>query len=438
MTDDAIVPTDVRALEAIYFSAMLDALKVYDVADRLLELSLAGRLPVGVSGAREVLERYRQGASERLSKAERLSVYARALGVPGGDAGGSPNTDFNDLWMRFVSSVSALARQHAADIVQGATTPEDVRTAGRDLAFNMSRHGAGLHAVATAINTQRVEALSVLAQPDIHRAYGVRGVWQLVERVSSLELGGPMTDAHYVAMAESGSVVFAWLASRSPAFWTAVGSAFDFGERHADRPATNPTDFDLFNACEQWLAAAGGGDSRVENPSQPVQTVAVREAVGALLSRSAAFGSLSPAVQARVAGDMTHIADYLAAREGTAAFASFVDEVDFPAFVTDLIGSVFDAVVDASVRQMEAYADLIAAVAASVDEFRDERVTDVQARERLCERFPALCEGTSTVGRSPASRAPAVAGPTRGRVTTRQQLLATMVATGVRRIAVSG
>jgi hypothetical protein len=267
----------------------------------------------------------------------------------------------------------------------------------------------------------------------------VRGVWQLVERVSSLELGGPTTDAHYVAMAESGAVVFAWLASRSPAFWTAAGDAFDFSERHTDRPATNPTDFDLFNACEQWLAAADAGDSRVENLSQPAQTVAVREAVRTLLSRSAAFGSLSPAVQARVARDMADIADYLAAPERTEASASLVAEVDFPAFVADLIGGVFGAVVDASVRQMEAYADLIAAVAASVDEFRDEGVTDVQARERLCERFPALCETTTTVGETPAPRRNAVAGHTGRRLaTTRQQLLATMMTTAVRRIVASG
>jgi hypothetical protein len=184
---------------------------------------------------------------------------------------------------------------------------------------------------------------------------------------------------------------------------------------------------------------ADAGDSRVGERSQPAQTREVREGVGTLLSRSAAFGSLSPAIQARVARDTARIADYLAAREGGGQLSSLVDEVDFPTFVADLINGTFDAVVDASIQQMEAYADLIAAVAASLDEFQDANVSDEEAREPLCKRFPALCETTGAVGETPAPRTRAVAGGTRRRLaTTRQQLLATMVTMGVRRIAASG
>jgi hypothetical protein len=43
--------------------------------------------------------------------------------------------------------------------------------------------------------------------------------------------------------------------------------------------------------------------------------------------------------------------------------------VDVPAFVAGLIKAVFDAVVDASIRQMEAYADLLRRVATSVGKF---------------------------------------------------------------------
>ena len=52
-------------------------MKVFNVADRITELSQTGLLPIG---------------------------------VPGGDNGnGSVNRQFNNLWMRFVSGVSSLS-----------------------------------------------------------------------------------------------------------------------------------------------------------------------------------------------------------------------------------------------------------------------------------------------------------------------------------------
>lgn len=46
-----------------------------------------------------------------------------------------------------------------------------------------------------------------------------------------------------------------------------------------------------------------------------------------------------------------------------------VEAVDFPAFVSDLIHGVFKAIIDASIKQMEAYAGLLTSVATAVDEF---------------------------------------------------------------------
>jgi len=44
-----------------------------------------------------------------------------------------------------------------------------------------------------------------------------------------------------------------------------------------------------------------------------------------------------------------------------------VGAVDFPAFVNDLIRGVFDAIVDASIKQMEAFAGLLTSAATAVD-----------------------------------------------------------------------
>lgn len=64
------------------------------------------------------------------------------------------------------------------------------------------------------------------------------------------------------------------------------------------------------------------------------------------------------------------------------------DELDFPAFVASLVHGTFDAMVDASIRQMESFADLVAAVAKPVDQFTQENVTPNQARDWLVEQYP--------------------------------------------------
>ncbi|MHB8789220.1 MAG: hypothetical protein ACYDBT_05005 [Desulfobulbaceae bacterium] len=64
------------------------------------------------------------------------------------------------------------------------------------------------------------------------------------------------------------------------------------------------------------------------------------------------------------------------------------DELDFPEFVASLVHGTFDAIVDSSIRQMESFADLVAAVAKPLDQFTQENVTPNQARDWLVEQYP--------------------------------------------------
>jgi hypothetical protein len=73
----------------------------------------------------------------------------------------------------------------------------------------------------------------------------------------------------------------------------------------------------------------------------------------------------------------------LAARAGALS-----DEIDFPAFVAGLVHGTFDAMVDASIRQMEAYADLVSTVARSVDDFSQDNVSRGQVIDWLSEQYP--------------------------------------------------
>jgi hypothetical protein len=123
------------------------------------------------------------------------------------------------------------------------------------------------------------------------------------------------------------------------------------------------------------------------------------------------------AMRRKLARDLGKVIAYVAPASASASSQS----VDFPSFVADLIEGVFRAIVDGSIQQMEAYADLMSDVAKSVDAFARDNVAAARARDHLVERYPCL----SIAKRSLTRRA------------SRQQLLATMVLMGINRIVVT-
>jgi hypothetical protein len=65
-----------------------------------------------------------------------------------------------------------------------------------------------------------------------------------------------------------------------------------------------------------------------------------------------------------------------------------LNAVAFPSFVADLINGTFNAIVNASIRQMEAFANLLANVAKTVDQFMADNITDNQAKDWLVSKYP--------------------------------------------------
>ena len=77
---------------------------------------------------------------------------------------------------------------------------------------------------------------------------------------------------------------------------------------------------------------------------------------------------------------------------GIQGAGQLMSEVDFPVFVAELIRGVFQAIVDASIQQMQAYSELVQSVALSLNEFRDQNVTENQARDQLVSQYPNLMQ----------------------------------------------
>src|SRR4051794_5588066 len=69
-----------------------------------------------------------------------------------------------------------------------------------------------------------------------------------------------------------------------------------------------------------------------------------------------------------------------------------LNAIAFPTFVADLIKGTFNAIVDASIQQMEAFGTLLANVAKTVDQFMSDNITDNQARDWLAGQYPEQFE----------------------------------------------
>ena len=281
-TDANIVEDNVRLMGPMVCAAMFDELKAFQVVDKLVELFQHGMLPIGSGEAGKLLYKYWKEAPNRMSEHERKNFYSMTMGIPGGESSGMVNRDFNDLWLRFVSSVSSFVRQNEVDKLLRAGLPssisaQQVRKAARDLASNLSLHGYGMaYYAALDLQDQIRTIIKLLSDADIRSAYGAKDMWQVVDQVATLELGGAKTSSRYRTLATCGAIITAWLADNVARINRPTGPIIDINEVLSPLPrssgqkaTTHPSDYDLVNACELWLADTATSDTRIDEMSQP-------------------------------------------------------------------------------------------------------------------------------------------------------------------------
>jgi hypothetical protein len=120
------------------------------------------------------------------------------------------------------------------------------------------------------------------------------------------------------------------------------------------------------------VEGANGVSETREAPKE--KSAEIRRQVQQVLSRAPAYAELNAKRRRSLADGLARSIQVVTDRP--------VAAVDFPGFVADLIAGTFEAIVDASVKQMEAYADLVKNVAATADEFASEAESEQGARER--------------------------------------------------------
>ena len=278
---NAIIADNVRAAQVIYSAAMLEELKLFQVVDRLTQLFQLGLLTVNRRSTGSTLYKYFKEAPLRLSESDRRNLYARTIGVPGGSDGVVVNREFNDLWLRFIARVAALNRQSETkvDTVIAEANELALRRSARELAQNLSLHGAGITLYAAVdLQKQIGFATKLLSDPEVKSAYGARDMWQVVDQVATIDLGGNANNHRYRTMAITGATIISWLATniaklqsnnaRIPLIKIPRSEATR-SQNEIGKIAAKPGGADLVNACEQWLAVSGLSEEQVSSFSAP-------------------------------------------------------------------------------------------------------------------------------------------------------------------------
>jgi hypothetical protein len=267
--DVAVESENLRAIQAMYFAYMLEEMRLFQVVEIIVALLREGLLPLGRGYARDFLSSYDRWSAERMSAADRRDFYARAFGAPGGTSDSEPNRDFDRLWLRFLLAIASLVREaEQSPALENASTltalQEAARRSGRELATNLSRHGFGItYCAATELAQTIVGIRDLLRDHELCAAFGARDMWQVIDKVNLEHLGGAHDTNRYRTRAKAGVVIIRWIANNEAMLARVSGNVVD-GEalsrakpRRAPaghNPTVDPTDRDLVDACEQWLA----------------------------------------------------------------------------------------------------------------------------------------------------------------------------------------
>jgi hypothetical protein len=278
---------NVMAVSALYFACQLEDLKLFTVAEKVGEQFMQQQVPIVRSVGGEAIFRFIKEVPNRLTETERKGLYARTFGLAQGAVDEQlPNREFADLWIRFLSAVSMLNREELATGVRKSLTAQQVFKNARDLAVNLSLHGYGVaHFAAVELQELVKTVIKMLSYPEVLSAYGVNDVWQLVERVSGLYLGGSANGVRQRTLAQSGAAVIQWLSTKQPYLVGASAGALKF-----DEP-------ELVMHVERLLAVTGTDDSSIEKYSESV-SLASQPTIPSLGAMTNGFGDLTQAQNA--------------------------------------------------------------------------------------------------------------------------------------------
>lgn len=241
--DAAFDPRGVRALAALYLHSQLEQAGLLPAVEMLAEAR--DQLAVRTTAAAK-LEEFARGMPAQYDLPSRNRIFARLFGtgraVLAGD--GTPvNREFEHRLAGLCFAARQVEGEYRWATAPSAAAEVGVRQSATLLLANLSaRPFAGTELAAARVQRQTRLAVDVLADPEVGRLVGGRGVWDTLGKL----LGAELPDVgRFVARGQSGMRVLDWMGGRLPDLRSGGG------------PPLAPPGSPLFGWAAEWLRATG-------------------------------------------------------------------------------------------------------------------------------------------------------------------------------------
>jgi hypothetical protein len=238
--DEQISSERIYAVADLYYIYQHERIGVFRVIQTLKRLFDAGTLRLSGGPGAFGLYRFDRRQVLRYTSRERLAAYRRVFGYgqTGVPPGGVPNTEFHQLFSKFVNEVAGFWRdKRISDVIRDrAHDPSfgsiaTVRRAALDLRNNLKFASYG------HVNVLRIEVMQLLEEsfrilnaPDVREQFGSEHAWDVIEEVLTRYLKAPLETSPRQRMAVTGRKMLKWvgqpfvLQSRRAPFETLLGS----------------------------------------------------------------------------------------------------------------------------------------------------------------------------------------------------------------------
>lgn len=140
---------------------------------------------------------------------------------------------------------------------------------------------------------------------------------------------------------------------------------------------------------EEWAQSKRLGQTPVLRQRETLPVAAQEVAAWAPQTALSALEATVPPVQAFAKKKEREDFDTRATGSVAKITRDTLNAIAFPTFVADLIKGTFQAIVNASIQQMEAYGALLANVSKTVDQFMADNISDNNARDWVAGAYPS-------------------------------------------------
>ncbi len=205
-TPGRIAPPQLRAAATLYWCMCVEEAGLLEFVDALADAVWDGRfdLPIGDAGSR--IAQYRRDRNEhRFDANERKAIYERLFG----DA-----TEFPAQWRSLIDGLCDLGTM-ALDIGTAQVSAR-IAVAAQTLAQGLSDRAVGIVGFAGREIVDHVRtALALLHDPELVRALGGGGVWQIIRLHAPMLLGRSLDPSAAIDRAQAGLTILEWVAGRA-------------------------------------------------------------------------------------------------------------------------------------------------------------------------------------------------------------------------------